>query len=253
MSEENKFGNSVSNKAESSRADSSRTDSSRTESSRTDSSQTDSEKDNANGITSGATELYKIQPPEESESALAEKNELKPPKINSTQNFIAFLIFVGIIATLFLFSKANWERKLKVSQTEVDSLLNHSKELEARIEFMQKAESKRVESVIENKFDSFDAGNYRIYGLFRDASKKMTREGLSNDFNVYNAGAIQYNEVVGERWFAIPVQGVHFMQKDETLSEIAEKYYGNVKDTAIISAFNQKIEPYRHIFIPFGN
>ena len=224
-----------------------------TEFENTASSRTDSGKSESGGVASKDIKPDEIQLPRKNEPGVAEKEELGPPKVNSTQNFIAFLIFVGILATLFLFSKANWERKLKVIQTEVDSLLNHSKELEARIEFMQKAESNRVESVIDNKFDSFDAGNYRVYGLFRDASKKMTREELSNTFNVYNAGAIQYNEVVGERWFAIPVQGVHFMQQDETLTEIAEKYYGNARDTALISSFNPRIEPDRHIFIPFGN
>jgi hypothetical protein len=228
MSEENKFQNIESNETELSRADS-------------------------GGVTSGTGELSEIQPLEKRETAVAEKDKLKAPQGNSTQNFIAFLVFVGIIAVLFLSSKANWERKLKTSEIQIDSLLNHSKDLEARMGFMQKVESSRIKSIIGNEFDSFDAGNYRVYGLYRDASKKLNREQLSNRFNVYNAGAIQYSEVVGERWFAIPVKGIHFMQRDETLEEIAEKYYGNVKDTSLISAFNNRIEPYRNIFIPFGN
>lgn len=165
----------------------------------------------------------------------------------------AFLVFVVLIALLYVQNRGQWKDENVNQQVRIDSLQNLSQELSHRIEFMQQAEKQRTESIRKELFDSFDEKHYRVYGLFRDHTKKMTREAVAQKFNIYNASAISSSDALGERWFTVPVKGVHFMREDETIEEIAAKYYGNQADSSLIIAFNPIVKPFRNLFIPFSN
>ncbi|MGB0522640.1 MAG: hypothetical protein ACPGJS_06755 [Flammeovirgaceae bacterium] len=172
---------------------------------------------------------------------------------NRLWSFIAFLLFMSFIAALYLLNRGSWKEQAASQQLLIDSLQNHTQELSHRIAYLQKAKQQEIESIRTLSFDSFDEDQYRVYGLYRDKNKKQTLETISQKFNVYNAGAIKYSDVLGERWFIVPIKGVHFMREDETLEEISMQYYGNPADSMLIVQFNPVIKPLKSLFIPFSD
>lgn len=165
----------------------------------------------------------------------------------------SFLFFVALVAILYLQNKWQWENQFESQQVQLDSLEALSKDLAFQLEFLEEEEQIRIAKLRANEFDSFDEDFYRIYGLYRDRNKVLTRDVVSRKFNVFNASTIKQTDVLGERWFIVPVMGQHFMRKGETLAEITKLYYKNPADSSLILQFNPIIKASRNLFIPFSD
>ena len=166
-------------------------------------------------------------------------------------NILAFTIFVAFTAYLYIKNQSRWEAGISSNKIKVDSLTTLATTLEERVVEFEKNELMRVEEIRNMRFDPFDSDNFRIYGLYRDVEKKYSDMQISLRFNINNANAVKSYNVLGEKWFIVPVKGVHFWKEEETLTEIATLYYLERKDSTLISSFNLDAGPGKHIFIPF--
>ncbi len=158
---------------------------------------------------------------------------------------IAALLFCLFIAALFLKSKSEFANANS-------SLKEKIEELEAEINDYEGSKNLAIQSVSENFFDSFDSEHFRVYGLFRDPNQLYSLEDVTEMFHIYNKYAIKSSIVLGEKWFVVPVKGVHFVEKSDTPASIADLYYSSESDSTLITLFNPIIETGRFIFIPFN-
>ena len=166
--------------------------------------------------------------------------------------FAAFAAFTCLIALLYIKQKGEWENSSIHNTTQADSLSGLTNLLQERVAKLEEAESMRTKSIYENTFDPFDSDNFRIYGLYRDMTRSKKELDVAMMFHISNSGAIKAMDVMGERWFIVPVKGVHFMLPDETATKIATLYYDNPKDSTLILRFNLDPQPGKNIFIPFN-
>ncbi len=162
-----------------------------------------------------------------------------------------FLIF------LFLIQKAAWQKENDALKTELDSLRNSSQEL--AIEFEEKIGKRRISDslmyrkVYDNYFDAYDAQNFRLYALYKDTENRYgSATNLARAFNIENSNSIKSNSVLGEMWYIVPVKGVHFVEKKQTWTSIARKYYHNLNDSTLLKDFNKELKPNRFAIIPFN-
>lgn len=166
-------------------------------------------------------------------------------------NILAFTLFVAFTIYLYNKNESSWEAETKSSKNKVDSLSELSLSLQDKVFQFEKNELMRIEAIKNMRFDPFDSDNFRIYGLYRDVEKKYSDMEISLRFNINNANAVKSSNVLGEKWFIIPVKGVHFWKEEESLTDIASLYYLEKKDSTLISKFNLDAGPGKHIFIPF--
>jgi hypothetical protein len=165
---------------------------------------------------------------------------------------VAFLAYTGFIGYLYLVKTGSNLDLSNAFNQERDSLeveLEKYKDLYAAFE---QKEFQRAQSVYENQFDPFDSNNYRVYGLFRDIGKRYTAVDVAKMFHINSANAIKSSDVLGERWFIVPVKGVHYFAESETLTDIAKLYYKKPADSVLLIKFNVDAVPGRNLFIPFN-
>ena len=162
-----------------------------------------------------------------------------------------FLIF------LFLVQKATWEQENEALKTELDSLRTSSENL--ALEFEEKVEQRRVSDslmhrkVYDNYFDAYDAQNFRLYALYKDSERKYGSDSdLARAFNIENSESIKSNSVLGEMWYIVPIKGIHFVEKRQTWTSIARKYYHNLNDSTLLKTFNKELQPNHFIIVPFN-
>jgi len=166
--------------------------------------------------------------------------------------FVAFLIFAAIVVFLHLENRKYWVEDSIQANTKADSLQQSLMEMIERYDQLTQADANEIEATRSYLFDPYDSDNYRVYGLFRDRNKVYTVKEIAAKFNILPPTAIKSNDVLGERWFIIPVKGVHFMREGENLTQIAQLYYENAEDSTLIQDFNPIIESNMNLFIPFG-
>ncbi|MEM1136494.1 MAG: hypothetical protein AAGI07_11705 [Bacteroidota bacterium] len=167
-------------------------------------------------------------------------------------NIIAFTVFVAFTAYLYLTNQHKWQLSAEKNTVLVDSLKQLTAMYQDQLEKYKQNEALQTQTLKETRFDSFDSDNFRLYGLYRDVEKRYSIMDVSLMFNVNNANAIKSNDVLGERWFIIPMKGVHFWKEGETITDIAALYYDEKKDSTLISKFNLDGSAGRYIFIPFN-
>ncbi|WP_338763624.1 hypothetical protein WAF17_20090 [Bernardetia sp. ABR2-2B] len=162
-----------------------------------------------------------------------------------------FLVF------LFLIQKAAWKQENDALKTELDSLKTSSQNL--ALEFEEKVEQRRISDslmhrkVYDNYFDAYDAQNFRLYALYKDTERRYgSTSSLARAFNIENSNSIKSNSVLGEMWYIIPVKGVHFVEKKQTWTSIAKKYYHNLNDSTLLKTFNKELKPNRFVIVPFN-
>ena len=164
----------------------------------------------------------------------------------------AFLLIAVLIASLFIKNRNDWQEEKQIAIARLDSLSVQQQQLAEALRAQQVKELARARAVAQNYFDPYDTDNYRVYGLYRDASRSKTAAAISTQFHVYNPSAIKFSEVIGERWFIVPVKGIHYFAEGESLSELAALYYSRPADSVLIKDFNQPLQVNKHIFIPFS-
>ena len=166
-------------------------------------------------------------------------------------NILAFTIFVAFTAYLYITNQNKWQTSVENNAYLADSLKELTSEYQNQLEKYQEDEELRTQVLKETRFDPFDSDNFRLYGLFRDVEKRYSSMEVSLMFNVNNANAVKSSDVLGERWFIIPMKGIHFWKEGETLTDIASMYYAEKKDSLLISKFNLDGAPGKFVFIPF--
>ncbi|MBT30483.1 MAG: hypothetical protein CMO01_12565 [Thalassobius sp.] len=175
----------------------------------------------------------------------------KTSAIPTIINIVAFTIFVAFTAYLYITNQNKWQSSSVENAHLADSLKKLTSEYQNQLEQYIANEELRTQTLKETRFDPFDSDNFRLYGLYRDVEKRYSPMEISLMFNVNNANAVKSNDVLGERWFIIPMKGVHFWEEEESLTDIASKYYEEKKDSVLISKFNLDAAPGKFIFIPF--
>ncbi|WP_338790534.1 hypothetical protein [Bernardetia sp. MNP-M8] len=162
-----------------------------------------------------------------------------------------FLIF------LFLIQKAAWQQENEALNAELDSLRTSSQNL--ALEFEEKVEQRRISDslmhrkVYDNYFDAYDAQNFRLYALYKDSERRYgSSSNLARAFNIENSESIKSNRVLGEMWYIVPIKGVHFVEKKQTWTSIAKKYYHNLNDSSLLKTFNKELKPNRFVIVPFN-
>ncbi len=162
-----------------------------------------------------------------------------------------FLIF------LFLIQKAAWQQENEALNAELDSLRTSSQNL--ALEFEEKVEQRRISDslmhrkVYDNYFDAYDAQNFRLYALYKDSERRYgSSSNLARAFNIENSESIKSSSVLGEMWYIVPIKGVHFVEKKQTWTSIAKKYYHNLNDSSLLKTFNKELKPNRFVIVPFN-
>ncbi|MBX2842940.1 MAG: hypothetical protein KTR26_14310 [Flammeovirgaceae bacterium] len=172
--------------------------------------------------------------------------------MKQTINIIAFLVFSGFITYLYLQNKEEWEMKYINSSNKLDSLETLSVNLSEQLAKMEEDAFERNRAIYEYRFDPFDSDNFRIYGLFRDVEKRYSVLDVALKFNITNSKAIKWNDVMGERWFIVPVKGMHYLTEEDTYTNMAARYYEEPADSVLIPQFNLDPSPGKFVFVPFG-
>ncbi len=167
-------------------------------------------------------------------------------------NLLAFVAFGSFIVWLYVQNQQIWEGRVEENQTLLDSLQQQNQQLKNTLTYYKENEFLRQQAVHDNYFDPFDSENFRMYGLYRDVGKRLTDLDVAMKFNITNANSIKSNDVMSERWFIVPVKGVHYYMGNETLTEIANLYYENPADSVLIQQFNLSRKPGTNLIIPFG-
>lgn len=189
-----------------------------------------------------------------SEVSVVNTNVSHTTSLSRKELATAFLVFVISLFVIFLHlnSRENWNREKQQIQESAQLVLDSAQKMIARGEIQRLEDSLRVRAFKMNYFDAYDETRFRIYGLFRDKSRKLTINEVAKKFNISSVSAIKKSEVNEESWFIVPVKAVHFVKKGETSQTIAKKYYLNIKAYPIIESFNyHKIKAGKMIFIPF--
>lgn len=175
--------------------------------------------------------------------------DLKKQEINT---LLAFGIFAVLVFVLYLVNRNTWRKEEERLTMQQDSLQQKIRELEKRYISLEQAVFEGDKFIYNHYFDSFDSNRFRVYGLLRDDKKRYTLQEVAEKFNVFTPSAIKENEVMGERWFVVPVKGLHFYAPGETIAALGSRYYEHPQDSVLIKAFNPGLSHGKFIFIPFG-
>lgn len=193
-------------------------------------------------------EAETVVPQAESTAMDFEEKQKKDRKLT----FAAFSAFFLLLMFLYLQKHGFMGMQALESQQKSDSLMLVNARYQRQLEIFSEQETNRFAKVRDNYFDAYDNQHFRIYGLFRDKARKFSENDVSVMFNIFNPNAIDSKEVMGERWFIVPVKGLHYLQPGESITEITNYYYQNPADSQLIKKFNFKVEAGRHLFIPFS-
>ncbi|MEN7551068.1 Stp1/IreP family PP2C-type Ser/Thr phosphatase [Rapidithrix thailandica] len=209
------------------------------------------------GVDNISVLLFQYQPDQSTLSMIQEDTQQMPSKEGISPkrtllSVVSFLIFSAFIVLLYLQKQQAWEADLNKMQSYADSLKNVAYHYKEKAETLQQAQQGAIQSIRDHYFDSFDSDHYRLYGLLRDKNKEFNTAELSLRYNIFNTSAIKSSETLGERWFIVPVKGLHYVKEGETLTDIAEKYYTELADSSLVERFNPDVQPGKFIFIPFN-
>ncbi|GAA4829235.1 hypothetical protein [Algivirga pacifica] len=170
---------------------------------------------------------------------------------NAYATFLVFSLFAALMLLLFFSYETYWEQKLESKdairqeeQLKVEELIGQIKELQAD-------KKQQINAIREEAFDPYDKKQYRMYGLFRDTKNQYSRTTVAELFNIYAPAAIESKVKMGERWFVVPVKGIHWVEKGDTAFSIAKLYYENPENHRLITRFNGKLKAGTFVFIPF--
>jgi len=166
-------------------------------------------------------------------------------------SFLAITIIISLVAISYYQQKQTWQNQINTYKKQYDSLSLALHEIQEDCEKERRTMSAQITDIRKNKFDAFNTQDFRIYGLYRDEEKQYTISQIADMFNINNISAIKHSDVLGERWFIVPVKGVHFVGTNQNATSIAKLYYKTIADSTLIIAFNKKIVVGKHIFIPF--
>lgn len=161
-------------------------------------------------------------------------------------------LFSGLLAVLYTNNRSDWLDENQQLQRTNDSLQVANEELLREWREVRRRDSLEVRKIYANYFDPYDAEEFRMYGLYRDAERQYSASEVAERFNIETASAVKYSLVLDEDWYIVPVKGVHLVRKGDTPESIAKRYYFSPKDAALIRAFNGKLKPGKFIFIPFN-
>ncbi|MCC5945824.1 MAG: hypothetical protein JJT94_12900 [Bernardetiaceae bacterium] len=174
------------------------------------------------------------------------------------QKHIITALAVGLLTLflLFLFSyrEAKYRGSLQVQKQQVDSLSQICMGLEEQLERAVERDSLRNRWIYNNYFDAYDANNFRLYALFKHNT--LGQAEVAKLFNIEVRDAIKSSRVMNENWHIVPIKGLHFLATDETIGEVAKRYYFNAADSSLIQKFNakegRKIQKNQMLVIPFN-
>lgn len=184
------------------------------------------------------------------------KNESKSYQNNFVRNTLitALSVFAlsSFIILLYMSSKNEWREKVQLFQSQNDSLQRFQVLLQTRLLKRALEDSIKQKIVYDTYFDPRVENNFRMYGLFKDRKGAYSTQTLARRFNISNEKSIKLSEADGEKWYIIPVKGVHFVEKGENLQSITVNYYSNRADSVLIKEFNGEIKSGTFIFIPYN-
>jgi hypothetical protein len=182
------------------------------------------------------------------------EDKIHTPVLTSQQivSTIAFVLFLSFLAVLYVADRTAWQNEIHIQKQQLDSLNKLAMQLLPQHNSIAAVEEQRIKAIAAHRFDAFNAGDYRVYGLFRDENKQFTISQISEKYGIHNLSAIKVTDVLGERWFVVPVKGTHFVKKGENAGKIAALYYKNAADSTLILDFNTNIRVGKFIFIPFN-
>lgn len=127
-----------------------------------------------------------------------------------------------------------------------------NQELIAEIEKL-KQENRNLKTADSVRMNGFMAmASYKIYGLYKDKSGKLTDKDVAKKFNIKSEKAIKIAEINGEKAYVVPVKGVHIAKSGDTAFSIAKKYYKNDKQAKLVEDFNGEIQAGQTVFLPFN-
>ncbi|MCS7004654.1 MAG: hypothetical protein NZM38_04945 [Cytophagales bacterium] len=172
----------------------------------------------------------------------------------TSTHFFTFILVVTIMILIGLAHQQQIEEKDKLylnCQRSQDSLSEAFAKQERLYLKERQKDSARIKQIRENKLNALGNPLFRVYGLFFDANKQYTISQIAYQFRINNISEIKYSDFPKERWFIVPVKGVHFVDSGETATTIARLYYRKLADSVLIKSFNKTITPGKYIFIPF--
>lgn len=172
-------------------------------------------------------------------------------KKRTWQVFASFAVFTLLMLFFYFQNESHWEGKLDEQKANIYNMDIQLQQEKRKLATSQQEQKKASDKIKGNSFDPYDSQYFRMYGLYRDKSKSMSRTSVGERFNVYNPLAIEYKDVMSERWFVVPVKGVHFVKKGETAESIGKLYYQDAEKYKLIAKFNKYIKAGRFIFIPY--
>jgi hypothetical protein len=155
-----------------------------------------------------------------------------------------FLIF------LFLVNQKKSLSEIQHLKTEQEAWQKKADSLQKILSHYTAWEKQQAQAIRNTAFDALDKDNFRLYALYKDVDSKYSPRTLANDFNIENETAIKSTKIREQTWFVVPVKGVHFFQKGQTLGEVAKRYYQNDFDSVLIQRFNKNIQPNSFIALP---
>ncbi len=161
---------------------------------------------------------------------------------------VAVFALAVLLMLLFLSNKTNWTRQIAQAQHQADSLRENVME---KYETLRTYDSLATRALAENQYDPRAENGYRIYGLFKDPEGYYDWETLSAKFHISNPKSIKRSEADGEKWYVIPVKGVHFVRPGQSATTLARLYYANPADSVLITDFNGPLRSYQTAFVPF--
>jgi hypothetical protein len=171
------------------------------------------------------------------------------------QKHIITALAVGLLTLflLFLFSyrEAEYKASMQIQKQQVDSIAQVCIDLEEKLERAVESDSLRSRWIYNNYFDAYDANNFRLYALYKDP--KLNQIEVAKMFNIEVRDAVKSSRVLNENWHIVPIKGLHFLATDETVSDVAKRYYFNSADSTLIKRFNgNKIQENQMLVIPFN-
>ncbi len=171
--------------------------------------------------------------------------------MESRSTLIFFTTYTLVVFFLYLINQQAWTAKNHQLNRQADSLKNQIAGYRQQLSNFKKRDSLQQVALASQKFDGYDSQGFRVYGLIRDEEKRYTVESISSKFNIFPPSSVKSADVLGERWFIIPIKGLHFVETNQSSGQIARLYYRDLKDSVLIQHFNPQIKEGRFICIPF--
>jgi hypothetical protein len=171
--------------------------------------------------------------------------------MESRSTLIFFTIYTLVVFLLYLLNQQSWTAKNYKLTGELDTLKQKLSSYQDQIQQLGQKDSLQKADLAQQKFDGFDSQGFRVYGLLRDEEKRFTVESAAAKFNIFPPSSVKFSDVLGERWFIVPVKGLHWVESGETAGKIASYYYTRAADSVLILSFNPSLKAGKYIFIPF--